>query len=103
LYRYIPGETGISRAALTTLIRSNRECLRELHAHSAYSGDGRGNGVDGGDGGGGGGGELLGCWTPKQVHAAVSAAGPRFRRLAVDVKSRGGAVQVELSSSGRIA
>jgi hypothetical protein len=66
----VPGEAGISRASLVSLIRDNRESLKELHAHCSTDGE-------------------RGYWTPKQVHAAMSAAGSRFRRLAVDVKSRG--------------
>lgn len=66
----VPGEAGISRASLVSLIRDNRESLKELHAHCSTDGE-------------------RGYWTPKQVHAVMSAAGSRFRRLAVDVKSRG--------------
>ena len=66
----VPGEAGISRSALVSLVRDNRESLKELHAFCSADGE-------------------RGYWTPKQVHAAMSAAGPRFRRLAVDVKSRG--------------
>ena len=66
----VPGEAGISRSALVSLVRDNRESLKELHAFCSADGE-------------------RGYWTPKQVHAAMSAAGSRFRRLAVDVKSRG--------------
>lgn len=71
----VPGDAGIPRSVLVNIVRAHRESLHELHAHSSPSS---------GDGG-----DLVGAWTPKQVHAAISAAGPKFRRLAVDVKSRG--------------
>ncbi len=77
----VPGDAGVSRASFVALVRSNRESLRELHASASSDG-------------------ARGHWTPKQVHALVSAAGPRFRKLVVDVKSRGvcGALVAQLAS-----
>jgi len=71
----IPGDAGLSRANLVALVRTHSDTLQELWCA--------------GRGGGSRGGEVVGCWSPKQVHAALSAAGPRFRRLTVDVRSRG--------------
>ena len=66
----VPGEATVTRASLVSTVRAHRESLRELHAHASHDGE-------------------RGWWTPKQVHALVSAASPKFRRLAVDVRSRG--------------
>ena len=66
----VPGEATVTRASLVSIVRAHRESLRELHAHASRDGE-------------------RGWWTPKHVHALVSAASPKFRRLAVDVRSRG--------------
>ena len=66
----VPGDAGISRASLVSVLRANRETMRELHAVADAAGE-------------------RGFWTPKHVHDAMCAVGPKFRRLVVDIKSRG--------------
>lgn len=66
----VPGDAGIPRASLVSVLRANRETMRELHAVADAAGE-------------------RGFLTPKHVHDAMCAVGPKFRRLVVDIKSRG--------------
>ena len=87
----VPGDAGITRGAIVTAMRANRESLRVVEALSSeeakkdddvsddvseYSDDDAAT-------------PATGFWTPKQVHEAVSASGPALATFAVDVRARG--------------
>lgn len=70
----VPGDAGITRGAIVTACRANRESLRRV---VALSGERDAN---------------KGFWTPKHVHEAISAAGPKLVSFAVDVRARAACV-----------
>ena len=93
----VPGDAGITRGAIVTAMRANRESLCVVEALSSEDS----NDDDDDDAATfARRSRATGFWTPKQVHEAVSASGPKLETFSVDVRARGacGALTQQLTS-----
>jgi len=93
----VPGDAGITRGAIVTAMRANRESLCVVEALSSEDS----NDDDDDDAATfASRSQATGFWTPKQVHEAVSASGPKLETFSVDVRARGacGALTQQLTS-----
>ena len=93
----VPGDAGITRGAIVTAMRANRESLCVVEALSSEDS----NDDDDDDAATfARRSPATGFWTPKQVHEAVSASGPKLETFSVDVRARGacGALTQQLTS-----
>jgi hypothetical protein len=89
----VPGDAGITRGAIVTAMRANRESLRVVEALSSEDSREEDFSDDAAT-------PATGFWTPKQVHEAVNSSGPKLLTFAVDVRARGacGALMQQLTS-----
>ena len=92
----VPGDAGITRGAIVTAMRANRESLCVVEALSSEDS----NDDDDDAATFARRSPATGFWTPKQVHEAVSASGPKLETFSVDVRARGacGALTQQLTS-----